>query len=57
VEPKKPKPDDSQPTGRPPGHFMDDKLAEATARFIAEAKRRAERRTRDAAGRDGWDRR
>jgi hypothetical protein len=57
VEPKKPKPDDSQPSGRPPGDFMDDKLADDTARFIAEAKRRAERRTRADAEREGWDRR
>jgi hypothetical protein len=36
---------------------MDDKLAHDTARFIAEAKRRAERWTRVEAQREGWDRR
>jgi hypothetical protein len=38
---------------------MDDKLARDTARFIAEAKRRAERRTRlnGEREREGWDRR
>jgi hypothetical protein len=56
VEPKKPKRDDTQPLGRPPGHFMDDKLAHDTARFIAEAKRRAERQTHAEAEREGWTR-
>jgi hypothetical protein len=36
---------------------MDEKLAHDTARFIAEAKRMAERRARHDAEHDGWDRR
>jgi hypothetical protein len=56
VEAKQPKPEDSERPGRPPGHFMDDKLADDTARFIAEAKRRAERRARGDAERERWDR-
>jgi hypothetical protein len=57
VQPKKPNPDDSQPAERPPGHFMDEKLAHDTARFIAEAKRMAERRARADTAHNRWDRR
>lgn len=57
MQPKKPNPDDSQPAERPPGHFMDEKLAHDTARFIAEAKRMAERRARADTAHNRWDRR
>jgi hypothetical protein len=57
VEHNKPKPDDPDPARRPPGDFMDEKLASDTARFLAEVKRLAERRTRADAEREGWDRR
>jgi hypothetical protein len=57
VETKKPKPDDPEPERRPPGDFMDEKLADDTARFLAEAKRMAKRRTRADDARKGWDRR
>jgi hypothetical protein len=57
VQPKKPDPADSQPAERPPGHFMDEKLADDTARFIAEAKRMAERRARADTEHNRWDRR
>lgn len=40
---------------RPPGHFMDERLADDTARFLAEVKRLAERRRRPD-DRDGWAR-
>lgn len=48
--------DNAEPA-RPPGQFMDERLAHDTARFIAEAKRMAERRARADAQRDGWQRR
>lgn len=57
VETKKPKPADPDAPDRPPGHFMDDKLAHDTTRFLADAKRRAEHRARLEAERERWDRR
>jgi hypothetical protein len=48
--------DNAEPA-RPPGQFMDERLAHDTARFIAEAKRMAERRARADAERGSWQRR
>jgi hypothetical protein len=52
-----PQPHDLRPPDRPPGEFMDERLAEDTARFLADAKRIAERRAHADAERASWERR
>lgn len=40
---------------RPPGHFMDEQLAHDTARFLAEVKRLAERRSGEQDEPETWE--
>jgi hypothetical protein len=56
VEQREPEADEPDEPERPPGHFMDEQLAEDTARFLAEVKRLAARRANADAKRGDWSR-
>ena len=56
MERRDPERDEHDDEERPPGHFMDERLAEDTARFLAEVKRLAARRAHADAERGSWSR-